>query len=443
MNTRQIALLMTAVAAVAVLPAATRTESPNAETYRQLDQLMEVFEKVRTDYVDKVDDKTLLEGAINGMLTSLDPHSGYLDSRDFQNLRNVTDGEYGGLGLSVTTDDGAVKVIAPMDGTPGARAGIKAGDYITHLDGELIYGLSLNEAVEKMRGKPGSKIQLTVVREGQTKPLKFDLTREVVEIRPVKSEVKGGVGVIRISSFSKNTGDATRQAIADIRKKLGRDPAGYIIDLRSNPGGLLDQAVDVSDVFLDRGEVVSQRGRDKRDIDRYYAKTGDETNGKPLIVLVDEGSASAAEIVAGALQDHRRAIVMGQRSFGKGSVQSVIQLSPETALRLTTARYFTPAGRSVQEGGIEPDITIPQLSDPDLKDRTRVRESDLRRHLINEIKLDETKIEDDGRTDPRFTATAADLKKAGVDDFQLDYAVKTLARLAAPAPARTVVAAAN
>jgi carboxyl-terminal processing protease len=432
---RPIAYLAVGLAAGALLPGMAKlaTDSPSAETYRQLDTLMDVFEKVRSDYVEKVDDKKLIEGAINGMLTSLDPHSGYLNAKDFAQLRNVTDGEYGGLGLSVTTDDGAVKVIAPMDGTPAARAGMKAGDYITHLDGELIYGLTLSEAVDKMRGAPGSKVKLTVVRDGATKPLEFTMQREVIEIHPVKSEVKGNVGIIRIASFSKTTAADTRAAIAKIKKQLGASVTGYVIDLRSDPGGLLDQAVDTADIFLERGEIVSQRGRGRNQIERYYAKPGDETDGKPIVVLVDEGSASAAEIVAGALQDQRRALVMGQRSFGKGSVQSVIQLGPDSALRLTTARYFTPSGRSVQEGGIEPDVVVPQLSDADLANRTRVRESDLRRHLINELKLDEKKIEDDGKPDPRFTQTAADLKKAGVTDFQMDYAVKTIARLA-PAP---------
>jgi len=445
MTMRNLLLVGTGLAAGVLLSAAA-TKAPdgaNAETYKQLDTLMDVFEKVRADYVDKTDDKALIEGAINGMLASLDPHSGYLDMRDFENLRNVTEGEYGGLGLSVTTEDGAVKVIAPTDDTPAARAGVKAGDYITHLDGELIFGLTLNEAVEKMRGEPGTKIKLTVVRQGQTKPLEFNLVREVIQIKPVKLEVKGTVGIIRITGFSKQTGPAVRDAIAETQKKLGGKVTGYVIDLRSNPGGLLDQAIEVSDAFLDRGEIVSQRPRDKQDIERYYAKPGDDTAGKPIVVLVDEGSASAAEIVAGALQDHRRAIVMGQRTFGKGSVQTVIQLSPETALRLTTARYFTPAGNSVQEGGIEPDIIVPQLSDPDLKDRLRVRESDLRRHLVNEIKLDEREIEKDGKADPRFTATAEDLKKAGVTDYQLDYAVKTIARLNTPAavPVQTAAAA--
>jgi carboxyl-terminal processing protease len=321
------------LAAVVLIPGAAAVRAAaESDTYKQLDALMDVFERVRTDYVDKVDDKKLIEGAINGMLASLDPHSSYLDARDFQNMRQTTDGEYGGLGLTVTTEDGAVKVVAPTDDTPAARAGIKSGDYITHLDGELIYGTTLQDAVDKMRGAPGTSVKLTVVREGASKPLEFALKREVIQIKPVKFETRGNVGVIRISTFNKQTGDATRMAVTSIEKKLGAAVAGYIIDLRSNPGGLLDQAIDVSDVFLDKGEIVSQRGRTKNDIQRYYAKSGDLTGGKPIVVIVDEGSASAAEIVAGALQDQRRAIVLGQRSFGKGSVQTLIPLSQDTAL---------------------------------------------------------------------------------------------------------------
>jgi carboxyl-terminal processing protease len=423
------------LAALALIPGAAAVRAAaESDTYKELDTLMDVFERVRVDYVDKVDDKTLIEGAINGMLASLDPHSSYLDSRDFQNMRQTTDGEYGGLGLTVTTEDGAVKVVAPTDDTPAARAGIKSGDYITHLDGELIYGATLQDAVDKMRGTPGSTIKLTVVREGATKPLDFTLKREVIQIRPVKWETRGNVGVIRISTFNKQTGEATRAAVTDIEKKLGPNLAGFIVDLRSNPGGLLDQAIEVSDVFLDKGEIVSQRGRTKNDIQRYYAKGGDLTGGKPVVVLVDEGSASAAEIVAGALQDQRRAIVIGQRSFGKGSVQTLIPLSEDTALRLTTARYFTPSGRSVQEAGIEPDVQVPQLSDASRDGRPRLREADLRKHLINEMKDGTEKIvESDAKPDPRFIATSDELKKKGVTDFQLDYATKMLGRLA-PVP---------
>ena len=403
------------LAALALVPAYAAVQAAaETDTYKELDALMDVFERVRVTYVDKVDDKTLIRGAINGMLSSLDPHSGYLDGRDYANLKQTTDGEYSGLGLTVTSEDGAVKVVTPTDDTPAAKAGIKAGDYVTHLDDELIYGGTLNEAVDKMRGLAGTKIKLTIVRQGEPKPLEFTLTREVVVIKPVKWE--------------------TRAAVEGIKAKLGAGVVGYVVDLRSNPGGLLDEAIKVSDVFLDAGEVVSERRRAKNDIDRYFAKAGDLTDGKPVVVLVDEGSASAAEIVAGALQDHRRAIVLGQRSFGKGSVQTVYPLSAETALRLTTARYFTPSGRSVQENGIEPDIQVPQLSDARVSERKPLREADLKKHLINEIKDATAKlVEQDGQADPRFLAKAEDLKAKGVLDYQQDYAIRLLGRLAPPA----------
>jgi carboxyl-terminal processing protease len=417
-------------AVLALIPASAAVPTvAESETYKQLDALMDVFARVRVAYVDKVDDKTLIEGAINGMLASLDPHSNYLDARDFATMRQTTDGEYGGLGLTVTTDEGAVKVIAPTDDTPAARAGIKSGDYITHLDGVLLYGVSLNDAVDKMRGTPGTKIKVTVVRQGEPKPLDFTLTREIIQIKPVKSEIRGDVGIIRISAFNKQTGPATRAAIDSIEKQLGPKLVGFVIDLRSNPGGLLDQAIEVSDAFLDHGEIVSQRGRTKEDIERYYARSGDLTDGRPIVVLVDEGSASAAEIVAGALQDHRRALVLGMRSFGKGSVQTLIPLSADTALRLTTARYYTPSGRSVQEAGIEPDIAVPQLTDSNYKDRPRIREADLQRHLLNEIKADDKLIESDDKTDPRFAETPESLKKKGITDFQMYYALNLLSRL--------------
>jgi carboxyl-terminal processing protease len=421
------------VSAVALIPALNAAfAAVDVNTYRELDQFMNVFERVRAEYVDKVDDKTLIKGAIDGMLSSLDPHSSYLDARDFQNLKTQTDGSYGGLGLSVSMEDGAVKVIAPTEDTPAARAGMKAGDYITHIDGKLLYGGTLDDAVDQMRGRPGTQIKLTVVRPGRDKPFDVTLTREIITIKPVKWEVKNHIGIININAFSKATGEGVRTAIAAIDKANGGLPLGYVVDLRSNPGGLLDQAIEVSDAFLDHGEIVSQRGRGKDDIERYYARPGDNAHGLPVIVLVDAGSASAAEIVAGALQDQRRAIVMGERSFGKGSVQTLLQLTDDSALRLTTARYYTPSGRSVQEGGIAPDVPVPQLSDPDYKARPKLREADLRRHLINEVKVDESVLEDDSKPDPRFAFTADELKKQGVDDFQLNYAINTLTRLGKP-----------
>jgi carboxyl-terminal processing protease len=418
------------VSAVAMVPAAGAIAAVDSATYRELDQFMNVFERVRADYVDKVDDKALIKGAIDGMLASLDPHSSYLDARDFEQMRTQTDGNYGGLGLTVSMEDGAVKVIAPTEDSPAWKAGIKAGDYITHLDGTLIYGGTLDEAVDKMRGKPGTTIKLTIVRPGRDKPFDASITREIIEIKPVKWEVKNGVGIININGFSKTTGSSVRAAIMSIDKALGHKPTGYVVDLRSNPGGLLDQAIEVSDAFLERGEIVSQRGRDKRDIERYMARPGDFAKGLPIVVLVDSGSASAAEIVAGALQDQHRALIMGERSFGKGSVQTLLPLDENTALRLTTARYYTPSGRSVQEGGIEPDIAVPQLSDPDYKTRPRFREADLGRHLINEAKVDNSVLEADDKPDPRFTATPEQLKAKGITDFQLSYALDTISRLA-------------
>ena len=426
-----------AVSALALIPATTATVAAvDTATYRELDAFMAVFERVRADYVDKTDDKKLIKGAIDGMLASLDPHSSYLDARDFQQMRTQTDGEYGGLGLTVTMEDGAVKVIAPTEDTPAFRAGIKSGDFITHLNGNLIFGGTLDEAVEQMRGKPGTAIKLTVVRAGRDKPFDVSITREIIELKPVKWEVRGQVGYININAFSRNTGNSVRAALMGIDKSLGHQPLGYVVDLRSNPGGLLDEAVSVSDQFLDHGEVVSQRGRERRDIERFFAKPGDAAHGLPIVVLVDSGSASAAEIVAGALQDNHRAVVMGEKTFGKGSVQTLIPLDDTTALRLTTARYYTPSGRSVQEGGIEPDVLVPQLSDPDYKTKPRFREADLRRHLINEAKVDNAVLEEDVKPDPRFAATADQLKARGVKDFQLDYALATIARLTAPA-ART------
>ncbi|WP_107045072.1 S41 family peptidase [Sphingomonas sp. STIS6.2] len=416
--------------ALTLVPLATSAMAAvDTDTYREFDQFLDVFNRVKAEYVDKVDDKTLIKGAIQGMLASLDPHSSYVDALDYENLRIMTEGNYGGLGLTVQMEDGAIKVVTPQEDSPAARAGVKSGDYITHINGKLIYGDSLDEAVAQMRGKPGSKITLGLVRPGRDKPLDVSMLREIIVQKPVKWEVRGDVGYININTFSENTGADTRAAIMAIDKSLGHRPLGYVVDLRQNGGGLLTQAIAVSDAFLDHGEIVSQRGREKTDIERYYAKPGDDAHGLPVVVLTDSGTASASEIVAGALQDHHRALIMGERTFGKGSVQTVLQLGPETALRLTTARYFTPSGRSVQEGGIEPDIRVPQISDPDHKARPVFREADLRRHLINEVKADNAVLEEDTKDDPRFSATPESLKKQGVEDFQLYYALKTVARL--------------
>ena len=430
--TRKLLPPLALVGALALVPVATSSlAASDVANYEELETFMSVYERVKANYVEPVDDHTLIKGAIDGMLAALDPHSSYVEASDFQTLRSTTDGNYGGLGLTVSTEDGAVKVISPTEDTPAWRAGIKAGDFITHINSELLYGLTLDEAVDKLRGAPGTPIKVTIVRPGRDKPFDVTMVRERIVLRPVKWEIKDRIGVININTFAANTGDATKAAMVAIDKAAGGRPLGYIVDLRSNPGGLLDQAIEVSDVFLNHGEIVSQRGREKNDIERYYAKPGDLAHGLPVILLVDAGSASAAEIVAGALQDHRRAIVMGERSFGKGSVQTVQVMGPKSALRLTTARYYTPSGKSVQAGGIDPDIAVPQLSDPDFKDRKVVREADLRRHLLGQATVDDKLLEaDDLANDPRFAFTAAELEKKGVKDFQLDYAIRTLKRLA-------------
>ncbi len=424
---------------LATAPVAAQTAAkakPQASTqqdeFREMEEFLAVYKRIKSSYVDKVDDKQLMEGAIQGMLSSLDPHSGFLNKTDFDSLETQIQGEYGGLGLSVTMEDGAVKVIAPTIDTPADKAGIKSGDYITHLDKKLIVGGTLDEAVQAMRGAPGTSIKLTIVRAGRDAPFDVDVTRAIIDLKPVRWEVKDKIGLITVTGFSEDTGTDVLAAIKGVEAKLGTKPLGYILDLRSNPGGLLDQAVAVSDVFLDGGEIVSERGRDKSDIQRWFAESmipGDAAGGLPVIVLVDAGSASASEIVAGALQDHHRGLIMGERSFGKGSVQNVLPLSRDTGLRLTVARYHLPSGRSVQEGGIKPDIQVPQLSDPDYKKRVSIRENDLRRHLVNELQADDKELETDVADDPRFAMTAEQLKAKGIEDFQLNYAMETLQRL--------------
>ena len=436
--TRKLLPPLALVGALALVPVtASSFAAADTANYQELEKFMSVYERVKANYVEKVDDATLIKGAIDGMLSALDPHSSFVEASDFDQLRTTTDGNYGGLGITVSVEDGAVKVIAPTEDTPAWRAGVKAGDYITHINGELVYDLSLDEAVAKMKGTPGTPIKITIVRPGRDKPFDLAMIRERIELRPVKWEIKDGIGIININTFSGNVADQTKSALLSIDKATGGKPLGYVIDLRSNPGGLLDQAVDISDAFLESGEIVSQRGREKNDIERYYARPGDMAHGLPVIVLVDAGTASASEIVAGALQDHRRALIMGEKSFGKGSVQTVVQTGPQSALRLTTARYYTPSGRSVQAGGINPDIVVPQLSDADYKDRPRIREADLKRHLVAQAKVEDAILEKDDTTDPRFAMTAAQLEKQGIKDFQLDYALKTLKRLG---PRQNVIA---
>jgi len=424
--------LAVSVPATVLLAQSAQQKPVQSDQFKELEEFLAVYKRVKTSYVDKVEDKQLMEGAIQGMLASLDPHSGFLNKSDFNNLQTQIDGEYGGLGLSVTLEDEAVKVIAPTKDTPADKAGIKSGDYITHLDGKLIYGGTLDEAVEAMRGVPGTAIKLTIIRPGRDAPFDVTITRAIIDLKPVKWEVKDKIGLITISGFSEDTGADVVSAITGVKKALGGNPLGYIVDLRSNPGGILGEAVAVSDAFLDSGEIVSERGRDKRDMQRYWAESavpGDVAGGLPVIVLVDAGSASASEIVAGALQDHHRGLVMGERSFGKGSVQNVLPLTRDTGLRLTVARYHLPSGRSVQEGGIKPDIQVPQLSDPDYKKRVAIRETDLRRHLVNEVQADDKQLEEDVANDPRFAMTAEQLKTKGIEDFQLHYAMETLTRL--------------
>lgn len=430
------------VTAVSLLPATTAgLAAVDARSGPQFGKLVAIYQLVKARYVEPVDDDKLLKGAINGMLSSLDPHSAYLDGSDLQRLETMIDGNYSGLGLSVVMDDGAVKVIAPMRGSPAEKAGIKAGDYITHLDGKLYYGGDLDEAVAKMRGPAGTNIRLTIFRAGREEPFDVTVTRGVIELEPVTSEVKDNVGVITVNEFSRDVGNDVAAAIRTMKQQSNNRLAGYVLDLRQNPGGALDEAVALSDLFLTKGDIVSQRGRNPRDNEFYRAEDifpGDAIQGQPLVVLIDEGSASASEIVAGALQDQRRAVIMGQRSFGKGSVQELLGIDRDSAVKITTARYFTPKGRSVQEGGIDPDIRVPQISDPDARKRSEraVRESDLRGHLINEIAMDDKKLETDRQDDPRFRMTAAELEARGIKDFQLYYAIQTLRR-ASPALAAT------
>src|SRR3974390_763631 len=328
-----------------------------SDTYRELNLFGDVFERVRADYVEKPDDSKLVESAINGMLAGLDPHSSYMDPKSFRDMQVQTRGEFGGLGIEVTMEDGLVKVVAPIDDTPAAKAGVMANDIITHLDDEAVQGLTLNQAVDKMRGPVNTKIRLKVVRKGADKPLDVTIVRDVIRVRSVRSEAIEDVGYVRITQFTEQTSEGLKKAISDLQTEIPADKLkGYVIDLRNNPGGLLDQAISVSDAFLEKGEIVSTRGRDPEETQRWNAHPGDLTKGKPLVVLINGGSASAAEIVAGALQDQKRATLIGTRSFGKGSVQTIIPLGAGNgALRLTTARYFTPSGRPIQAKGISPD----------------------------------------------------------------------------------------
>ena len=422
------------VGAVSLLPAATAgLAAVDGRSGPDFGKLFTVYQLVKANYVDKTEDDKLVKGAIDGMLASLDPHSEYLEGQSLQRLDTLIDGSYPGLGLSVVQDQDTVKVVSPMRGSPAAAAGVKPGDFITHLDGKLIYGIPLDEAVARMRGEAGTKIRLTIFRPGRDEPLDITVTRAVISLEPVTHKLTEGVGVITVNEFSKDVGNFVNQAIADMKKESAGKMTGLVLDLRQNPGGSLDEAVALSDLFVSQGDIVSQRGRVASENEYYRAESifkGDAAKGMPIIVLIDAGSASASEIVAGALQDQHRALLMGERSFGKGSVQSMIRLDRTHAVKLTTARYFTPSGRSVQEGGIEPDIRVPQLSDPDAAKRAKLalRESDLRGHLINEVSMDDKKLEADTKQDPRFKQTPEQLKAQGITDFQLSYAIATIKR---------------
>lgn len=422
-------------------PLIAQEQSRNANVYEQLDLFGDIFERVRGQYVEEVDSKKLIEAAINGMLTSLDPHSNYLAPKDFDDMQVQTRGEFGGLGIEVTQEEGFVKVVSPMDDTPAFDAGIEAGDFITHVNGESVLGLTLDQAVEMMRGPVGSEIIITVVREGVTDPFDVSIIRDTIKLTAVRSRVVGDTVVLRITTFNDQTYSGLEEGLKKSVEEVGGIDKvnGFVVDLRNNPGGLLTQAIKVSDAFLDKGEIVSTRGRETRDSERFNAELGDLAQSKPIVVLINGGSASASEIVAGALQDHRRAIVVGTKSFGKGSVQTVIPLRGEGAMRLTTARYYTPSGRSIQSLGVMPDIVVNQpRKDPNAEApkeepasavRRQTSEADLRGVLSNDsMTEDERKLLEDERARTEETAKLRD------EDYQLAYAIDILRGLAAVAP---------
>ena len=371
-----------AVFTMVLFPAGGIGQKNNSETYRQLDLFGDVFERIRTDYVKKVGDEKLIESAINGMLSSLDPHSSYMSPKSFKDMQVQTKGEFGGLGIEVTMEDGFVKIVSPIDDTPAFRAGLKSGDYITHLDDTPVQGITLSEAVDKMRGLINSDIKLTIRREGRD-PFDVTITRAIIKVRSARWSIKGNIGYLRLTSFTEQSYTGVSNGITKIKEKLGDKLKGIVFDLRNNPGGLLDQAVKVSDAFLDRGEIVSTRSRRADDAQRFNAKKGDIARNLPMVVLINGGSASASEIVAGALQDHRRAVILGTQSFGKGSVQTIIPLSSQGAIRLTTAHYYTPSGRSIQAKGIKPDIEVKQARLEKVNEGKPRREADLRGALEN------------------------------------------------------------
>lgn len=448
--------------------ASTPTTGPSAKAsqedmYRQLQLFGEVFDRVREEYVDEVPNKQLVENALNGMLTALDPHSGYLNRKDFDDMKVQTRGEFGGLGIEVTLDDNKlIKVISPIDDTPAAKAGLQPGDLITHIDNKLVTEMTLNEAVDKMRGKPGTEVTLTIRRGSIAgEPMDVKLKRDIIKIVSVRSRVINDVGYIRITTFNEQTNSGLDKALKDINEKIGANKLiGYVLDLRNNPGGLLDQSINVAGKFLpDGAEIVSTRGRAEQDNSRFFGKGGDQASGKPMVVLINSGSASASEIVSGALQDYKRAIVLGTKSFGKGSVQTIIPVNEEAAIRLTTARYYTPAGRSIQNLGIEPDITVEpaKVETVDTSNKV-VRESDLRGSIKNDQVKDTAKLpadsEDKAPTPGTEKAPATQpLLKGGLGkdedptkDYQLMRAIDLLRGVAiygmkADKPAATTAAA--
>ena len=428
-------LSILAVTALAGAQVYAQNSQDKEDTFKYLNLFGDAFEQIRSKYVDQVSDQELVEHAVNGMLTGLDPHSSYLDKDNFNDMQVQTRGEFGGLGIEVTMENGLVKVVSPIDDTPAFRAGIQAGDYITKLDSKPVMGLSLSEAVDIMRGRVGTDIELTIRREDSGKPLTVSITRDIIKIRSVRSRAEDDIGYIRITTFNQQTQSGLEKAVKSLKKELGDDLAGYVLDLRNNPGGLLDQAISVSDSFLDRGEIVSTRGRQESDTKRDNATPGDITNGKPIVVLINGGSASASEIVAGALQDHRRAIVMGTDSFGKGSVQTVIPLPGHGAMRLTTARYYTPSGRSIQAKGIEPDIHVEPARVTRVKNAAIfAREEDLRGALDSgQSPEDEEGVSDaanDNANSPEDTGEDKDNgqteTESSVEDYQLFRALDLL-----------------
>ncbi len=420
-------------------PLLAQENARKSNVYEQLDLFGDIFERIRIQYVEEVDDAELIEAAINGMLTSLDPHSSYLSPDDADDMRVQTRGEFGGLGIEVTQEEGFVKVVSPIDDTPADAAGIEAGDFITHVDGESVLGLTLDQAVEKMRGPVGSEIVITVVREGEQEPFDVTIIRDTIKLTAVRSRTVGDSVVLRVTTFNDQTTPNLESGFADQVSELGgmENVNGIILDLRNNPGGLLTEAIKVSDSFLEKGEIVSTRGRNPQDGERYNATPGDLAEGKPIVVLINGGSASASEIVAGALQDHRRAIVVGTKSFGKGSVQTVMPLRGDGAMRLTTARYYTPSGRSIQALGVSPDIVVEQPrrveatpeDEEDTARRTR-SEADLRGSLNND-----SLSEDEVRQIEEDRAKAEEAAKLREEDYQLAYALDILKGLSALGPA--------